>query len=296
MRIAIDGKRRTTNRPSHIMLVDEPMLNRCVKRVALLDSPDLPEEPGRRVDVRKFVYNIDFLHPAAMPSAKRAKLEALLLQPFFNFWWSGFDRFSVNNTTDQNLATTLKASVNTDKWPSPIVWISVLAQAREVGLIAFRAGNFATAHEIWQNAHDLKQMTVHTNQGYHFVTNRDGKVWGSRVEENCFHIHSNLAAVLLRLADATEDQEKRRDLLNDAHQQCIFGIDFSHMGNFVPTNAQLSKVHLRYAQAMRMREDADMRQLIAARRAVEEAHRLNPGEAKIMEETALVMCLLKAHA
>jgi len=277
------------------MLVNEPMLTRLVRSIALLGTPDLQNEPGGQVDVRGFVYHIDFLHSSALPSTKRARLEIVLLQPFFDFWWGGFDRFFVGGTTDQKLSTSLKASVNADKWLSSTQWIDALAQARASGVTAFRAGNFTVAHKFWQDAEDLKMMTIHTQQGYRWMISRGGTAWGSRFEENCFHIHTNLATVLLRLADVSEDQNSRRDHLAAAHQQCIHGIDAAHMPNFTPSDVQLSKVHLRRAQALRMQcdVDADVSSVTAAREALRLAYNLNPGDPKIMEETALI-CALSA--
>jgi len=255
--ISKDGPYPFAIRTHLFMLVGLANLHAFVKAIALAQRVDLPDDPDFDPNVRMLDYKLEFAakkHNNVHEKLKATIRESQLYQPFFEFFWSGFKSFSVKGAVNADLAQSLRTRVVKNKWKSPEEFIASLDQGREEGKAAFLKGDLTAAYNAWQGAQHLKDMTIHSRQGHNFMVNRLGTAYGAKFDEVMFHLSSNIAAVLLKIAaEPQKKHEEKMELAAKAHQACVFAIDCGQMRNFYPNNQQLGKVYFRKAQALRMR-------------------------------------------
>jgi len=255
--ISKDGPYPFPIRTHLFMLIGLANLHTFVTAIALARRVDLPDDPDFDPNVRMLDYKLELTakkHNSVHEKLKATLREKQLFQPFFEFFWSGFKLFSIKRAVNADLAQSLRTHVAKNKWKSPEDFVASLNQGREEGKAAFIKGDLITAHRVWQEALHLKDMTVHSPQGYNFMVNRRGNAYGAKFDEAVFHLSSNMAAVLLKLAaQSHKTHEEKMKLAAEAHQACVFAIDFGEMRNFYPSKPQVGKVYFRKAQALRMR-------------------------------------------
>jgi len=300
--ISKDGPYPFAIRTHLFMLVGLANLHAFIKAIALARRVDLPDDPDFDPDVRMLDYKLEFA-ATKKPNNAHEKLkvtlrERQLYQPFFEFFWSGFKSFSIKHAVNADLAQSLRTHAAKDKWKSPEDFIASLDQGREGGKAAFIKGDLTTAHKVWQGALNLKDMTAHSPQGHSFMVNRLGSAYGAKLDEVIFHLHSNMAAVLLKFAAQPHKTHKEKmELAGDAHQACVFAIDFSQMRNFYPSNPQVGKVYYRMAQSLRMR-GCLRGNLKEAEKLLAKAMKLCPKDAALLKAEAreIELTMLKEMA
>jgi len=239
------------------ILVGLTNLRAFLKATILARGHDLPQDRDFDPKARDLEYRLNFWSNKSKSASEKLKQicrEEQLFQPFFELFWSGFKNVSVKGCDDDELAKKLVKHARQNRWKNPEELIATLNQAREEGKAAYLKGDLVKAHRFWQEGLDLKVMTVNSPQGYDFMVNRSGRAYGAKFDEVIFHLESNLAAVLLKLAQEPRRTHKEKmDLAADAHQACVFAIDFTRSRNFIPSSKQVGKVHYRMAQSLRLR-------------------------------------------
>ena len=287
-----DDLNTADDRMHRFLLIGLANLHAFVKAIVLARSSDLPDDADFKPDVRKLVYELCLRYLKSKPcnnaheklkrTLRSTLREKQLLQPFFEFFWSGFKDVSINYAVNDKLARKLTAHVAKDKWKTPREFITFLDLARETGKAAYLKGDLISAHLIWQGALDVKDMTIIAPGGYMFMLQRFGNVMGRMFDEVIFHLLSNLAAVLLKFAEQPhKTHEVKMELAAKAHQACINAIEYGEALNFFPSKQQIGKIHYRRAQALRMRSYLPGN-LKEAEIALSKAKRLCPKDAALL--------------
>lgn len=186
---------------------------------------------------------------------------------------------------NQALEKKVKTSIKNVKWSNVNEYITTLDNARQAGKEAYNAGDIQTAYEIWKDGTELFSMQTHTEQGYNWNVNRRGSKYGTRMDEVLFHLHSNLAAACLKLANGIGSdpakQHKKLDLARELVQEAVHANDWGQMQNFKPSNVQMSKAHYRRAQGLVM-----LGKLEGATKAMQKASDLKPNDKDLKKKAA----------
>lgn len=280
------------------MLVGLTNLRAFVKACLLARSHDLPQDRDFDPKARDLYYEFMFWNnssKSASEKSKQIRRQEQLCQPLFELFWSGFRNFRVLRGEDEELAKKVVKHAGQNRWKNPEELIASLNQAREEGKAAYFKGDLVKAHKFWQEGRDLKMLTVYSPQGRDFMINRRGTACGAKLDEVTFHLESNLAAVLLKIAqEPRRTHQEKMDLAADAHQACVFAIDFTTSRNFTPSNKQVGKVYYRKAQSLRLR-GCLRGNLKQAEKRLAEAMKLCPDDPALKEEARQIQSTMLAE-
>jgi len=304
---------------THIMLADEIALYDFLKALVALENQVLEgyaevydeELDNHRVFVRYLTYRIDF-PPSGHLEKKQRRLETLLLKSFFDLFWSGFRYVTITGARDEGQQDRLLESVRKDRWSTVEECIDVLQNLNLAGRLAYQKGDYYAAHKHWEHAEYTWNTTMWTDQAQEANIFEEPTVVAP-MSNVLFQLRSNLAAVFLKFANdphlASEVLENRFQLdCQKGYRCCLQPSDFcleskmhenqlrfaavaheycTFAGNLVkrwqPTNIQLSNLHYRRAQALRLR-GCLRGNLQAAGVAIQEAIRLCPVDAALPAE------------
>lgn len=219
-------------------------------------------------------YRIEFTQ-SARSTKQRRRQETLLLQPFFDLFWNEFYHVSIVGAMDETRRDRLLERMRMQKWSSAEEFIDSLKRAILSGRVAYQQGNYRTAYSLWRQARHELTLTGYNSQP-DLLDHHE-----TPIKKICFQLYGYLAAVYLEFAMdpqlgsivhhydlellddryrccsqrvACPDSTAHRDQLRFAAMAYEYCLSASAcMASYRPTELQLSNLHHRRAQALRLR-------------------------------------------
>lgn len=287
MKMVICPTAKLTSCPAHLMIIDQESLYEFAKQLVLLREYNISD----RHTLKRYKYSIRFSHTPTRGIATRLKLETQLLQPLFDFWWGDFNRLRISCTTDTSLKLRLEASVRSNRWNSVDHFLDYLDRAHEDGQEAFLQNDFVKAYGFFQNAHDVKIMTINSSQGFQFVNDHFRMHYVTRWTEVFIRVLSDLVRVMLCLAEDTVYIQKRPHLCSEVFQRwqhAYFRLGGVYVGR--PSDEQMGDILYLGARACRTMSVRGSRLPYLGKALIylEAAAKLCPHNNDIVTELALV--------
>jgi hypothetical protein len=300
---------------AHFMLADDSALYDFLKAFMdleghVLEGPVDGSSNSPVLRTRILAYRIDFPQSGNLETKQR-RLETQLLKPFFDLFWSGFNSMTITGATDSAQRSRLLESVRKDRWSTTQECIDFLSNLNLIGTTAYQQSDFSTAYKHWEHADHTWTTTLWTSQAVMFQF----PAVGAPLANVLFQIRSNLAALFLEFANAprlasevwenrfqadclegyrccsrlsascsessTQAHEAQLRFAAIAHEYCMSASVL--LPEFQPSDRQLSNLHYRRAQALRLR-GCLMGNLQAGGVHVSEARRLCLGDAAVEAE------------
>lgn len=273
--------------PSSLMLLSRDMDRFCD---ILMDGNTYIPEFGSKVSLKIAVAPGSILSSSPYKDSVTEffteTTQQTLLQPFRSRL-RGFEKIKVRGHVSRTIAESVERDISHDTASDPETTLTKYRKAKDEGQRLFREKHFEAACLAWQDA-ALEIEQLQKGGSWKKLTDKGEASFVSHIAEIYFLMKLNIAHI--KIASMQKGELYADILVQDTLSMAMKSMRDDHWMpgfRYRPTEAQKAK--LAYRHALFLRLDGSLRNVDAAARTIEVAHKLAPNDAAVARERATIL-------